>query len=93
MSGSVPARVELAGIIKDSLPQVELATLLAIILIIGLVYRSVVAPVLTVVIAGISLLLTTRAAPLVADAVRCHRAERAGNLCTSRWCWVWSPTM
>ncbi len=91
MSGSVPARVELAGIIRDSLPQVELATLLAIILIIGLVFRSVVAPVLTVVIAGISLLLTTRAAPLVADAVVSPR-RASWNLCTSRWCWVSSPT-
>jgi len=69
VTGSIPARVEQREIVEESLPLIELATISAIVLIVGVVFRSVVAPVLTVAVAGIALIVTTRAAPVIADAV------------------------
>ncbi len=60
VTGSVPARAEQGHLIKASLPAVELATLLAIMLIVGLSFRSLVAPVVTVVSAGVAYVATMR---------------------------------
>ena len=69
VTGSIPARVEQGRIVEESLPLIEVATVTAIVLIIAIVFRSLVAPLVAVFIAGISLLVTTRAAPLAAGAI------------------------
>lgn len=69
VTGSIPARVEQGRLVEESLPLIEWATIAGILLIVGVVFRSVVAPLLSIVVAGVALLVTTRAAPLAADAV------------------------
>ena len=67
VSGSVPARAAQARIITSKLPLVETATLLAIILIVGLAFRSVVAPVLTVAVTGVAYVMTLRVSGALAS--------------------------
>ncbi|MDQ4039553.1 MAG: MMPL family transporter, partial [Actinomycetota bacterium] len=62
VAGSVPARVAQADILEESLPLVEVATLAAIVLIVGLYFRSVVAPLLALVTAGVAFVVTIRMA-------------------------------
>ena len=62
VTGSVPARVAQADIVGQSLPLVEVATLAAIVLIVGLYFRSVVAPVLALLTAGVAFIVTLRLA-------------------------------
>jgi uncharacterized membrane protein YdfJ with MMPL/SSD domain len=69
VTGSIPARVEQGRIVEESLPFIEVATVAAIVLITGVVFRSLIAPLLTVVVGGIALFVTVRAAPLLAGAV------------------------
>lgn len=64
VTGSIPARVEQANIVEESLPLVETATLLAIVLIVGLNFRSVVAPLLALLTAGVAFVVTLRVAGL-----------------------------
>ena len=65
VTGSAPARDEQGDIISESLPTVELATLVAIMLIVGLSFRSLVTPVLTVATAGVAYVATFRVSGLV----------------------------
>ncbi|MEP7090751.1 MAG: MMPL family transporter [Nocardioidaceae bacterium] len=65
VTGSAPARDEQGDIITESLPTVELATLLAIMLIVGLGFRSLVTPALTVLTAGVAYVATFRVSGLV----------------------------
>jgi RND superfamily putative drug exporter len=58
VTGSVPARAQQASIVKDSLHTVELATVAAIALIVGLTFRSVVAPLATLVTAAVAVVVT-----------------------------------
>jgi RND superfamily putative drug exporter len=58
VTGSIPARAEQAQLIKAALPLVEVATIAAILLIVGLTFRSVVAPLVTLVTAGIAVIVT-----------------------------------
>ena len=60
VTGTVPARVAQSTLIHDSLPLVEAATLAAVLLIVALNFRSVVAPAITVVGAGVTYLVTVR---------------------------------
>lgn len=60
VTGSVPARAEQGGIIKDALPRVELFTLTAIFIIVGVAFRSLVAPVVALLTAGVAFVLTLR---------------------------------
>ena len=69
VTGSVPARSEQGGIIRDALPWVELLTLTAIVLIVGVAFRSVVAPVVTLLTIGIAYVLTLRLSGGVAEIV------------------------
>ncbi len=69
ITGSVPARVEQARIVEDSLPLVEGATLAAIVLIVALNFRSLVAPLLTLLTAGLSFLITLRVAGGLGEAL------------------------
>lgn len=67
VTGSVPARAQQGDIIRDSLPLVETATLAAIVLIVGLNFRSVVAPVVTLCTTGVAFVLTLRLSGAVAQ--------------------------
>ena len=60
VTGSVPARAQQGRIIRSHLHTVEIATLAAIVLIVGLYFRSLVAPVITLVTAGVAYVLTLR---------------------------------
>jgi len=60
ITGSVPARAEQGDIIRETLPLVELLTLSAIVLIVGVAFRSVVAPVVAVLTTGVAYVMTLR---------------------------------
>lgn len=60
VTGTAPARAVQGDIISDALPNVELATVIAIVLIVGIAFRSVVAPVVTVITAGVAYVSTLR---------------------------------
>ena len=60
VTGSAPARRTQGSLIRDALPTVELVTLLAIMGIVGLAFRSLVAPVVTVLVAGVAYVATLR---------------------------------
>ena len=60
VTGSVPARVEQARILGESLPLMEAATLAVIILIVSLTFRSVAAPVVALATAALAFVVATR---------------------------------
>ncbi len=60
-TGVVPGQLEQAQAVDDALPWIELATLLAIALILGIYFRSVVAPLVTLATAGIAYVVALRA--------------------------------
>jgi len=64
VTGSIPARVAQADILETSLPFVEIATLAAIVLIVGFHFRSVVAPLLALFTAGVAFVVMLRVASL-----------------------------
>ncbi len=63
VTGAVPARVEEARNIEDSLPWIEIATVLAIAGILGLTFRAIGAPLVTLVSAALAYLVTVRVLP------------------------------
>jgi putative drug exporter of the RND superfamily len=65
VTGSIPERLEQGRLIMGAVPMVELATIAAVMLIVGVAYRSIVAPILTVTVASVAAVLTLH----VADAV------------------------
>jgi RND superfamily putative drug exporter len=65
VTGSIPARVEQGNLILSSVPLVEAATVAAVVVIVALAYRSLVAPILTVLVAGAATLLTLHVADTV----------------------------
>lgn len=67
VTGAVPARVEEASRIEDSLTAIEIATVAVIALILGLTFRSLGAPLVTLVAAGLAYLVTVRVLPVVGD--------------------------
>ena len=67
VTGSVPARAQQGRIIRDHLDLVETTTLAAIVLIVGLYFRSVAAPVVTLVTTAVAYVLTLRLAGYVAQ--------------------------
>ena len=64
VTGSIPARVAQADILETSLPFVEIATLAAIVLIVGFHFRSVAAPLLALFTAGVAFVVMLRVAGL-----------------------------
>lgn len=62
VTGSIPARAQQGRLVRDALPTVEIATVLAIVLLVGLSFRSVVAPCVALLTAGVAFLVTTRVA-------------------------------
>lgn len=67
ISGAAPARVEEANRIADSLFTIELATVALIALILGLTFRSLGAPLVALVAAGLAYLVTISILPVVGD--------------------------
>ena len=65
VTGVVPARVVQGELIEDALPLVELATVLLVGLVIGLNFRSLAAPLLTLAGVGIAYLVSLRAVAVV----------------------------
>jgi RND superfamily putative drug exporter len=65
VTGSIPARAEQASIVDQYLPRLELFTVLAIALLVGATFRSVVAPLLALVAAGLSFVTTTHLTDIV----------------------------
>ena len=59
-TGTVPLQAAQGRIVTDSLPTVELATLAVIALIVGISFRSVVAPVITLITAAVGYVLADR---------------------------------
>ncbi|MDQ2706183.1 MAG: MMPL family transporter [Actinomycetota bacterium] len=60
VTGTIPVQVEQGRLVQEWLPWVELGSVLAIALIVGLSFRSVLAPVITLSAAGIAYLLADR---------------------------------
>jgi len=60
VAGTIPAQVEQGRLVLEWLPWVELGAVLAIGLIVGLTFRSVLAPVVTLLAAGIGYLIADR---------------------------------
>lgn len=67
VTGTIPIQVAQGALVIEYLPLVELATLAAIGLIVGLHFRSVVAPVLTLAVAAVAYLLADRVIGALAD--------------------------
>ena len=67
VTGTVPARAEQVRRVNDSLRLIEVVSLAAVLLIVGLAFGSVVAPLLTLATAGISFVLVTRLSAVVAE--------------------------
>ncbi len=67
VSGSVPARGAQGDLIRDALPKVELYTLLAIMIIVGIALRSAIAPLVALVSAGIAYVMTLRVSGMLAE--------------------------
>src|SRR6266511_5693498 len=63
-TGVIPGQLEQSKAVKRALPWVELATLLAIALILGIYFRSVVAPLVTLATAVVAYVLALRAVAL-----------------------------
>lgn len=62
VTGSVPARVGQGELVLSSLPLLEVVTIAAVLLIVAISFRSLVAPLLTLVVSGAAILLTLRVA-------------------------------
>ena len=60
VAGSVPARAQQAELVKRWLPVLELLTILAIVLLVGLNYRAVLPPVLALTASMVAFLVTLR---------------------------------
>jgi RND superfamily putative drug exporter len=58
VAGSVPARAQQAQLVGDNLHRLELLTVLAILVLVGLTFRSVVAPAIALIASGIAFVAT-----------------------------------
>jgi RND superfamily putative drug exporter len=58
ITGSVPARVEQARIVQSSVPVLELITIGAVFLIVAFAFRSLIAPLVALAVAGVAAILT-----------------------------------
>jgi RND superfamily putative drug exporter len=67
ITGSVPAKVEQSNIVLSSLPWLELATVAAVFLIVWRSFRSLIAPVIALAVAGVAVLLTLYIGGAIAD--------------------------
>ena len=67
VTGAIPARAAESDLVTAGLPWIELATVVLIALIVGLHFRSVVAPIVTLTAAGIAYLVTIRLLVLLGE--------------------------
>jgi putative drug exporter of the RND superfamily len=67
VTGVVPARVEQGRLIQDALPLVEVATVVLIALVIGLTYRTPVAPLLTLLAVAVAFVVAVGALGAVGE--------------------------
>jgi RND superfamily putative drug exporter len=67
ITGSVPARVEQGRILLSSLTLLEVATVAAVFFIVAIAFRSFVAPLLALSVAGVAILLTLHIGGALAD--------------------------
>jgi RND superfamily putative drug exporter len=67
VTGTVPARYEQTKLVNSNLPVLEIVSVLAVVVIVGLAFRSLVAPLLTIATAGISYVLVARVAAVVGE--------------------------
>jgi RND superfamily putative drug exporter len=58
ITGSVPARVEQARIVQSSVPVLELITVVAVFLIVAIAFRSLIAPLVALAVAGVAAIIT-----------------------------------
>ena len=58
VAGSVPARAEQAGLVADNLPILELLTVLAIIVLVGITFRSIIAPAVALLASVVAFIAT-----------------------------------
>jgi putative drug exporter of the RND superfamily len=58
ITGSVPAQVEQTRLVQSSVPRLELITVAAVFLIVAIAFRSLVAPLLALGVAGVASMLT-----------------------------------
>lgn len=65
ITGSVPARAEQARIVESTLHRLELLTVLAIIVLVSVAFKSLVAPVIALLAAGIAYVVTLDASALL----------------------------
>ncbi len=69
ITGSVPARAEQARIVEETLHRLEVLTVLAIIVLVAVAFRSIVAPVIALLAAGLAYLVTLHVSAAVAGLV------------------------
>ena len=67
-TGILPAQLHEGSIVEDALPYVEAATILMVALVVGLVFRSLGAPLLTLATVGVAYLMALRATDRLSDA-------------------------
>ncbi|MBA3329139.1 MAG: MMPL family transporter, partial [Solirubrobacterales bacterium] len=60
VTGAIPARAEQAAVIEDHLPLVELATLLFVLVAVGVYFRAVLAPLVNLVAVAVAYLISVR---------------------------------
>ncbi len=65
VAGSVPARAQQAGLVSERLPVLELMTVLAIAVLVGLNYRALLPPIMALTASGVAFLITLRLGGLV----------------------------
>lgn len=65
VTGSIPARAAQAELVEDALPLVELATIAGIALVVALAFRSLAAPALTLLAAGLAVVVTLPVVDLI----------------------------
>lgn len=65
VTGSVPARAQQAFLVAESLPRLEQLTVLAILVLVGLTFRSLVAPVIALGASGVAFVVTLHLSHLV----------------------------
>lgn len=65
ITGSIPARAQQASLVEEYLPRLELFTVLAIVVLVSFAFRSLVAPVIALLAAGVAFLVTVRASAVL----------------------------
>lgn len=65
VTGSIPARAEQARLVAMYLPRLELLTVAAILVLVGVTFRSAIAPLVALSAAGIAFITTTRISHIV----------------------------